>query len=898
MYRYSTGMLKYQHKNGKTATPNGIMIMPKHTMSQFFTQLFKSAFFGTLMGLLIPSLVLAQTAFLVPNAQQQYFNAAGQPVANGKVYYYVPNTGHGTLATIWQDPNQATPQSNPVLLNAGGSPQPAGQTYGSGQYEQVVYDSNGNVIWDLVTNTTGGSGSGTGTGTVGVLVGTIIPWTSTALPPLYLYTAGQAVSRTTYPQLLTALTFNFTVLCQSGVATISVSTTISDLTPIGAPIETSCFTAGTTVSSKSSGLLTLSTSATTTISTAAVLFPWGNGDGSTTFNVPDLRGRTILGRDNMNSSTAGRVNTTNFGSNPDSIGATGGFQSSTLSVNNIPTLTSTGTNNISVTVASLNGQTGIPTTSTAGNITGGLAATSGGTISVPVSSAASWGGVNSLSGTTSNNITVTTTGTGPYSFSILQPGATSDYIIKALPDDYPTTSFPVENANTILAGPTSGVPALPTFRALVTADLPSNGVSNSNLTQSGAATLKGNPTGSTANVQDFTIQGLTARGAPDANNDKILLYDNAAGTFKNVTPGQIASAATSGVSTLNGLTGTLNVTAGTGVTVTPSGSSIQISTSSGTGTTTTPGGRLTTSTGVCVQTSDVVAATAIYYAPCLNSYVPIFNGTNLQGYNFTSSVTDAVGLTLLLGSNWAAATLYDVFATYNGGAVVLCTVPWATTGFAGTSTRATAIAVYAGMSVNSASATCRTTNSTTITLAQYQGTYLGTFLTNGSTGQIDLKFGTAASGGGQAVQSIWNQYNQTLGSFFVQDTATSFSPTASGAIQPYNSGGANSGLLNRVIFVVGTATNVIDASFIAFASTTSANAAIGIGLNSVGGFSTRCPVALAGAASSSFGLTVNCPVYGNLGENFIQALQYGSAASSVVFTNALGSEGLLAKIWW
>jgi hypothetical protein len=82
-----------------------------------------------------------------------------------------------------------------------------------------------------------------------------------------------------------------------------------------------------------------------------------------------------------------------------------------------------------------------------------------------------------------------------------------------------------------------------------------NGITNSNLAQAGAATLKGNPTASTANVQDFTIQGLTARGAPDATNDKIPLYDNAAGTIKYVTPAAIASSATAGVSSIAGNTG-------------------------------------------------------------------------------------------------------------------------------------------------------------------------------------------------------------------------------------------------------------------------------------------------------------------------------------------------------
>jgi hypothetical protein len=34
--------------------------------------------------------------------------------------------------------------------------------------------------------------------------------------------------------------------------------------------------------------------------------PWGNGDGSTTCNVPDRRYRTLVGRDNINNNPASR----------------------------------------------------------------------------------------------------------------------------------------------------------------------------------------------------------------------------------------------------------------------------------------------------------------------------------------------------------------------------------------------------------------------------------------------------------------------------------------------------------------------------------------------------------------------------------------------------------------
>lgn len=56
---------------------------------------------------------------------------------------------------------------------------------------------------------------------------------------------------------------------------------------------------------------------------------YGAGDGSTTFNLPDLEGRAVFGRDNMSGSPAGRLNNTGIDgstSNPDgtTLGATGG----------------------------------------------------------------------------------------------------------------------------------------------------------------------------------------------------------------------------------------------------------------------------------------------------------------------------------------------------------------------------------------------------------------------------------------------------------------------------------------------------------------------------------------------------------------------------------------------
>jgi hypothetical protein len=101
------------------------------------------------------------------------------------------------------------------------------------------------------------------------------------------------------------------------------------------------------------------------------------------------------------------------------------------------------------------------------------------------------------------------------------------------------------------------------------------------MAQQPSATIKGNPTGSLGNVQDFTIQGLTNKVTPSTTLDFLMLWDNATGTFKSVTPGQLVSSSTAGVSTLNGLSGALSISAGQNVSVAASGSAVTVSSALG-----------------------------------------------------------------------------------------------------------------------------------------------------------------------------------------------------------------------------------------------------------------------------------------------------------------------------
>jgi microcystin-dependent protein len=64
---------------------------------------------------------------------------------------------------------------------------------------------------------------------------------------------------------------------------------------------------------------------------------YGVGDGSTTFNLPDMRGRAIAGEDDMGGSSANRLTGITNGVNGDTLGATGGLESTGIAQANLPT---------------------------------------------------------------------------------------------------------------------------------------------------------------------------------------------------------------------------------------------------------------------------------------------------------------------------------------------------------------------------------------------------------------------------------------------------------------------------------------------------------------------------------------------------------------------------------
>lgn len=105
----------------------------------------------------------------------------------------------------------------------------------------------------------------------GVPIATILPYAGATAPTKYALCYGQAISRTTYAALFTAI--------------------------------------GTT---------------------------YGTGDGSTTFNLPDLRGRVPAGQDDMGGTSANRLTGQTGGVNGDTLGGVGGTETHKLTVTEMP----------------------------------------------------------------------------------------------------------------------------------------------------------------------------------------------------------------------------------------------------------------------------------------------------------------------------------------------------------------------------------------------------------------------------------------------------------------------------------------------------------------------------------------------------------------------------------
>ncbi len=398
----------------------------------------------------------ATDATLLPNAIQYFMDANGKPLSNGKVFMYVPTTT--TPKTTWTTADKAVAQPQP-FIPLGIAGKPASPIYGDGSYRQLVKDQFNNTIWDFNTASTGAGGSTPVVPTVGdgLFVGSIIPWSGLSAPTNYVFAYGQAISRTAFPLFASTVTISTNLICTSGLNVLSGIADTSQI-HIGTPVEVACVPPGTTVINVAANSVTVSSNATTSTGLAAKFFPFGNGDGSTTLNVPDLRGRVLAGRNNMGGTASSNLTSAFFGSQgPNAQGSAGGSQIHNLTANE------NGPHNHDVffidpghthgTTAAGGGAALFAAGGTQAFASGSFA-TSSVTNGFTINSALTGGSVASAASGGTANITAFS-GSGQ-SFSVVQPTTMMNYVIKVLPDNSTVVSSGVASLGGMVGDITCG----------------------------------------------------------------------------------------------------------------------------------------------------------------------------------------------------------------------------------------------------------------------------------------------------------------------------------------------------------------------------------------------------------------------------------------------------------
>ena len=143
--------------------------------------------------------------------------------------------------------------------------------------------------------------------------------------------SGSASTATTQAGIATTQAGNAATSASSAA---SAAQTIYDATNVGAVLD---FT-GSSAPTKTLLAYGQAVSRTTYATYFALVgTTYGAGDGSTTFNMPDLRGRTAIGKDNMGGSAASRVTSSSTnGANSTTLGGAGGAETHTLTTAQLP----------------------------------------------------------------------------------------------------------------------------------------------------------------------------------------------------------------------------------------------------------------------------------------------------------------------------------------------------------------------------------------------------------------------------------------------------------------------------------------------------------------------------------------------------------------------------------
>jgi hypothetical protein len=293
---------------------------------------------------------------------------------------------------------------------------------------------------------------------------------------------------------------------------------------------------------------------------------------------------------------------------------------------------------------------------------------------------------------------------------------------------------------------------------------------------------------------------------------------------------------------------------------------------------TAPQGRITLTSGTAVPTADVSGATTVYYTPAVGRFVPIYNLSQFVMTDMLAELSQATTDATKSPAAIVSGSLYDIFVWNDSGTIRATRGPsWTAGAVAGSSTvrgtgaGSTELQFINGIPVNK--------NAITNGPAATLGTYVGT-IRSGATASIDLKFGTAAAGGGGATLGVWNAYNQAPVVAIVRDTTSSWNYQS--ATARFADGSAN----NTVSFVKGLAVDPIDVTYqcrVNYTAAANSNAQIGIGMDVTGyDFAANFVSQSSGVSQTLVSVGSYKPV---LGGHFVAAVENTDATNNNQFVS-------------
>ncbi len=253
-------------------------------------------------------------------------------------------------------------------------------------------------------------------------------------------------------------------------------------------------------------------------------------------------------------------------------------------------------------------------------------------------------------------------------------------------------------------------------------------------------------------------------------------------------------------------------------------------------------GRLTLTTATPITTSDVTAATTLYYTPYGGDQIGLYDGsTDWTAITFVELSLDI--------SAYTADKNYDIWIYNNSGTAVMESTVWTDD-----STRATALATQNGVYVKTGDTTRR---------------YVGTIRITAVTGQCEDS---------ETSRYVWNMYNRANRSIY--KTITSSHTYTSGTVRPWNNDATN-----KISFVFG----VGDTIFCGITGTVSAggigkNAYISLEADTLAGWASDKHYSILANYNTGFmsGGGIGVKLIG-VGYHFITALEAGDNTAAATF---------------